>query len=220
MASSSGLWGLGLFHRQCIGCCRKCCGECGTRTDLRIGYRHLRLNDRIVIGETLTSPLFPAGTELAVEDRFSTRNSFHGLEIGLARTDTKANWELEYFGGVALGWNDSRVRVRGETTISANGSPPTISEGGLLALQSNSGRSDDADFATILQVGANVGYRVTDDLRLRVGYTFLFWPDVFRAGDQIDTTVNPNLLPPPLLPLTGPLRPSSRRHDSDFWRKG
>jgi hypothetical protein len=219
-ATSAGLWGWGLARRECVCCCQDRCGGGGTRTDWTIGYRHLRLDDRVTISEQLSSPLFLAGTELLVDDRFATRNSFHGLELGLERTERLRGWQLDYFAKVALGWNDASVRMRGQTTVSAPGFPPLISDGGLLVLDSNSGRHDDIDFAAVFQVGTNLRYRVTDRLGVRIGYTFLFWPDVFRAGDQIDLVMNPNLLPPPILPLNGPARPSARLHDSNFWAQG
>jgi hypothetical protein len=95
-----------------------------------------------------------------------------------------------------------------------------IREGGLLALGTNSGRFDDDDFTAVLQIGTNLAYHLTDRLLVRVGYTLFFWPDVFRAGEQIDTLINPNLLPPPLEPLAGPGRPTARLRDGDFWAQG
>ncbi len=219
-AISPGLWGWGLAYRKNLSCCTDCCGRCGARTDWLIGYRHLRLDDRVVIRENLDSPLLLAGTDLSIDDRFSARNAFHGLELGLVRSERCDTWELDYFAKAALGWNDSSVRIRGETTVASPGFQPVINDGGLLALGSNSGRFDETHFAAVLQVGTNLAYRVTEQLSIRAGYTLLFWPEVFRAGDQIDTTINPHLLPPPLVPLVGPARPSVLREDSNFWCKG
>jgi hypothetical protein len=61
-------------------------------------------------------------------------------------------------------------------------------------------------------VGLQVGYQVTSCLRAYVGYDFLFWNDVVRPGSQIDTTVNPNLLPPAI--PGGPSRPAPRINDT------
>ena len=98
--------------------------ECGTQTDWIIGYRHLRLDDRVAIHEQLTSPLLLAGTQFSVDDQFATRNSFHGLELGLIRTERQRCWNLDYFAKVALGWNDASVRIRGETVVASPGFPP------------------------------------------------------------------------------------------------
>ena len=68
--------------------------------------------------------------------------------------------------------------------------------------------------------GRAIAYQVTRRLHLRCGYDFLFWPSVYRAGDQIDMTINPYLLPPPVTPLPGPLRPAPRLHQTSFWAQG
>ena len=35
-----------------------------------------------------------------------------------------------------------------------------------------------------------VGYRVTDCIRVNVGYNFLYWSEVARPGEHIDRVVN------------------------------
>ena len=142
------------------------------------------------------------------------------MEFGLIRTERYSCWELDYFGKIALGWNDAQVRINGQTTSTRSGATPVVRDGGFYALESNSGIYDDSDFAAVFQVGTNLAYWFTERLGLRVGYTFMLWPDVFRAGDQIDQTINPNLLPPPLQPLTGPRRPAAIRRDTSFWAQG
>ncbi|MCY2992401.1 MAG: BBP7 family outer membrane beta-barrel protein, partial [Planctomycetota bacterium] len=52
------------------------------------------------------------------------------------------------------------------------------------------------------------------------GYTLLFWTNVVRPGDQIDTSVNPGLLPDEQNPITGALRPSFAFRDSTLWAQG
>ncbi len=217
---SPGLWGWGLAYRKCLRCCRQPSVDYSTRTDWLLGYRHLRVDDGVRIYEELSSPLFLAGTTLAIEDRFSTQNSFHGFEFGLVRTERYRRLELEYGARIALGWNRASVRIDGDTTINSPGLPPQVTDGGFLALGSNSGRYVDTNFGAVLQIGTNLVYHVTDRLGLRMGYTFIYWPGLYRAGDQIDTTVNPNLLPPPILPLVGLRRPEARLTDGDFWAQG
>jgi hypothetical protein len=50
-------------------------------------------------------------------------------------------------------------------------------------------------FAVVPQVGAQVGAQVTGNIRLFVGYDFLYVSDVTRPGLQIDPVVNPRLVP-------------------------
>jgi len=70
------------------------------------------------------------------------------------------------------------------------------------------------------QLGVNVGYQLTDNVRAFVGYTFLYWNDVLRPGDQIDRVVNTTQSPVNLIGnglLVGPARPAPIFRESDFW---
>ncbi|MCA9149663.1 MAG: BBP7 family outer membrane beta-barrel protein [Planctomycetales bacterium] len=216
--TSNGLWGWGTNYRSVLSQCGTKC--CGSRWDVAIGYRQLRMDDHIGIQERLTSPLFAQGTELVLNDQFATRNAFYGLNLGLNHQLRRSDWRLDSFLNVGLGGTSSRVRVQGDTTIMQSGVPVVTQTGGLLALQSNIGDYRHSDFSAIFDLGTNVGYRVRENLWLHVGYSLLFWPNVYRAGDQIDEQVNPNLLPP-AAPQPGDVnRPIYPGRKTDFWAQG
>src|SRR5262249_10830358 len=112
------------------------------------------------------------------------------------------------------------VGVNGATTIGVPGAPPVTNLGGLLALSSNIGQRSKDRTVVIPQLGVQVGYQITCNLRAYVGYTFLYWSEVARAGNQIDLAVNPNPLPPVTPPVSGPLRPAPRFENTSFWAQG
>jgi hypothetical protein len=64
-----------------------------------------------------------------------------------------------------------------------------------------------------------LAYQITPRLTASLGYTFLYWSNVARAGDQVDTTVNPTLIPPVVAP-TGPARPAVTFQQSGLWAQG
>jgi hypothetical protein len=66
---------------------------------------------------------------------------------------------------------------------------------------------------------ANRNYQITHWLRANAGYTFLLWAQVVRPGDAIDTTVNPNLLPPANPLAGGPTHPLFTGGPSTFGRR-
>ena len=66
--------------------------------------------------------------------------------------------------------------------------------GGLLAQQTNMGRQEENRFAVIPEFDLTVGWNLTPRLRATLGYTFIYWNNVLRAGDQIDS--NLSQLPP------------------------
>ncbi len=68
------------------------------------------------------------------------------------------------------------------------------------------------------EISLNLGYNITPRLRALVGYTFLYWTNVGRPGDQIDLLLNPSQFPPGT--LSGAPRPAFNYNDSDFWAQG
>ena len=70
-----------------------------------------------------------------------------------------------------------------------------------------------------MKLGFNLGYQFTNHIRGFVGYNFLFWSNVVRPAEQIDTVVNP-LLIPPAAGRVGPNRPQFNFNGADFWVQG
>ena len=177
------------------------------RLDFLLGYRYANLEDELAIREQLLQ--LPGGTtRLDLEDRFETENDFHGVDLGLLWEGYRGRWTLELIGRVALGNNRQEVFIDGSTATSVVGGPTFVDAGGLLALSSNSGRYTRDEFAVIPEFSATLGYALTPRLSFNVGYTFFYWNEVVRAGDQMDLGANPNLFPPPLDNLGRRDRPS------------
>ena len=72
----------------------------------------------------------------------------------------------------------------------------------------------------IPELGLTLGVRITSWFHATVGYSLLYFPNVVRAGDQIDRSVNPNLIPEPNNPVTGSLRPQFSFVETDYWAQG
>jgi hypothetical protein len=216
---NSTLLGAGAWLR-----CNVCCGDC-SRVDALLGYRYLRLTGRLGIAESLVStnaasPTVPLGTQLTVVDQFHTTNDFHGADLGLTGEFRRGPWVLEWLARIAVGPNAGEVDIGGATTVTVPGFAPQTTPGGLLALSSNSGRFDRNRVAVVPEASVKLGYQFTPHLRAFVGYDFLYWTNVVRPGGQIDTTVNPNLLPPVVTPVTGPIRPAPLLATTDVWVHG
>ncbi|MEZ6117029.1 MAG: BBP7 family outer membrane beta-barrel protein [Pirellulaceae bacterium] len=209
-------WGGNLLYSLCSYECN-CLSE---QLYFAFGYRGLRLSDQVRIREQLTSSIFAAGTLLDLQDEFSTKNTFHGANFGLLYRRQRANLGIDTYANVAIGATESWVNIDGQTTITSPFFSTIEHEGGLLALSSNMGRTRHADFAAIFDIGLNLRYQIHDQIWLRTGYSFLFWPQVYRAGRQIDTVVNPNLLPPANIVANDPVRPARPNRQTDYWAQG
>jgi hypothetical protein len=219
VTETSSLLGAGAWLRHNL-----CCGDC-FRLDGLLGYRWLRLTDHLGISEDLTSidptsKVAPLGTQLTVADRFAAANNFHGLDLGLSGEYRRGPWVLQATARVALGATLSDLDVFGAGTVTVPGFAPVTNAGGLLALSSNSGHFTRDHFAVVPEVGVKLGYQVTSNLRAFVGYNFLYWTQVVRPGGQIDTAINPSLLPPVMPPVAGAFRPEPRMTATEVWAQG
>jgi hypothetical protein len=193
-----------------------------TQVDLFGGFRYLSLLEKLDIGESLAVPFTsPAagGMSFLVADSFHTHNQFYGGQIGARGEVHLGSWFLNLRGGVSFGTTHQTAEINGYTVIAGPGTPALTFPGGLLAQPSNSGRFTNNTFSVVPEAGLNVGYQLTDYCRIFVGYSFLYWSDVARPGNQIDLGVNPLQVRPPRIAV-GPARPAFYFKDSDFWAQG
>jgi hypothetical protein len=203
---------------------RNVCGGCFYRFDVLGGFRYLDLDEDLTILEDingLSGAGAFAGSHIFVSDRFSTRNQFFGPQVG-GNLELRYNrWSLELRSKVAVGWTHQIVQIGGnQLVIAPNGSAQAF-QGGLLALPSNSGRFVRDRFSVVPELGVNLGYNVTDNLKLYVGYTFIYWSNVLRPGDQIDRVLDSNQIPnTPPAPPARQRRPLVPFRDTDFWAHG
>ncbi len=109
--------------------------------------------------------------------------------------------------------------INGGTTVTVAGVPPVASAGGLLALGGNIGHHSRDEVAVVPELDLKLAYQVTPRLKASVGYTYLYWSDVVRAGNQIDPTVNPALIPPAVA-ASVPARPAFAFQQSSLWVQG
>ncbi len=201
----------------CGGACVSC--QDTDRVDWIVGYRHMRLEDQLEISENAESFVPGALGTVQLRDQFGTKNEFNGLQLGVAyQANMKRIW-LESLLRVAVGQNKQSVGIEGSTALTEFGTT-TNYPGGLLAQRFNSGSYERNQFTMLPEIGLTLGVRIFDWMHATVGYTVIYLPAVVRAGDQIDTDVNPNLLAPPVDPLTGSHRPQFRFVESDYYAQG
>lgn len=183
-----------------------------------IGYRYYRYSESADIRQTIqpTDPAFIPGTLIATSDSFSTRNDFHGFDMGFRNQYTWDRLSLEILGKLAVGDVRRQVTISGTQTTTTPGVGSVTDPAGVLALGSNSGTYISHDWKVMPEVGATLQWEVRPNLNVRVGYSFLLLNGIVRTADQIDVTINPNLLPP-AVPGAEPRRPAFGWNRSDMW---
>lgn len=214
------------FRRQL--CCSQGCGysefccrsvPVSTRVDGTLGYRFWELSESMNIREQLTSLQANAPGTFDLTDRFATRNLFNGVELGVMWQGRRGLWSLDTLMRVGVGNVHQTVDISGSTIITENGQSTTYNNG-LYAQRTNAGNYTRDRFTMIPELGATLGYQFTRRLRLTTGYSLIYWGNVVRPGEQIDPTVNPNLLAPEANPFSGALRPQFQFRETDYWVQG
>jgi Putative beta barrel porin-7 (BBP7) len=188
------------------------------------GFRYLELEEQLDTSERFTAaadvPVF-GGSALQVADHFGTRNQFYGGQLGAEFGVELGRFFVDLRGKIALGTNQEELQIAGATVASGGGGAGTFA-GGRMALPTNTGHFDREKFTFVPEFGVNVGFQATRCLRLFAGYTFLFWNDATRPGEQIDRTVNLSQVPSAVGPgtLAGAAHPVALFRDTEFWAQG
>ena len=195
----------------------------GWRVDLLGGVRFLQLRESYAI--TTSSPYNPPNPVdiWNTTDAFDARNRFLGVQVGARAAYDQGPWVSSVSGKLALGSMQQRVSVNGylETNDYNNYGATQTYSGGYFALPTNSGDHSRNTFAVVPEIGLNVGYRLTPQATVFVGYSFLYMSSVARPGEQIDRNINPTQTAsygndPPVTPV-GPAQPTFSFHTTDFW---
>jgi hypothetical protein len=188
-------WGFNIDLRENVFCTPTC------RLDALIGYRFLDYAEQLVIEDTAI-PIsgqagpFAGGSAQHTVDRFGVRNVFNGLDIGLRNDWTWETLSFGLLGKVAGGYLDHGLRTVGFTTFTAPGMAPAAFPRGLLALPSNGGAPGSHSWTYVPEVGGTLGWQLSSNIRLNVGYWALWLMNAAQPGHEIDQAINPNNLPP------------------------
>jgi hypothetical protein len=188
------------------------------RIDLLGGARFLQMRDRYhhTASSRNLAPSngFEAGAIIyAYDDNIRAHNAFYGAQLGVRGEADFGRWFVNGRFTTALGGDDQLIRTWGDHLVAtplARVSTPV----GLFIQPSNSGSFRRFAVDGTSEVAVNVGYRLTQRISLKLGYTFLVWYAPIRATDQLDTVINTTQN------LGGPARPAIPFKSEPFWAQG
>jgi hypothetical protein len=185
------------------------------------GFRYLDLSENLQFNAF--------GTDLATfttssVDQFNTHNQFWGGQLGARGEARMGGFFVNLSGKVGLGAMHESVSNNGITTLfaPAAAAPLVVVPGGFFVQTSNTGRFRSNQFAVVPEGRAEVGYDVTQNVRVFAGYDFLYLSDVVRPGNQIDRSINFTQQAAPIGGggLIGVPAPVLQFNHSDFWAQG
>ena len=203
-----------------------CCGP-GYWIDIIGGYRNMNLSEGIDITETAQMIAAPNSTTVERES-FHTRNQFNGFQLGFDSEYRLWNrWFIGATAKLAMGDVHEIIDINGTTTfLNFPGLANSVQQGALLASPTNIGRYTADRFAVLPEMELKIGFDITPNLRVFVGYDFLCLSSVVRPGDQIDPRVNGAYTPTAFGPGIGsatnsqPRLPTVLYQQSSYWAQG
>ncbi len=207
------------------------------------GARYIDLDEQLSIYQSThylgvgptysgTHPAASVGpvSDLQITDRFRTRNQFLGMQFGL-----DGEW---YFGPlfvgiapkVAFGTNRQTTDVDGSTTFTGQQGTVTV-PGGLYAVGTPGGppgtegifgKDVVSRFAVLADVTGKVGIQLTANARITAGYNFLYLNNVSRPGLEIQSVINPRVIPVSQAfgSTSGPVAPQRAYDRTDYVAHG
>lgn len=154
------------------------------------GYRFFRLDEDLTLRSNrlleLTLETIPATFTQSTYDRFGAQNIFNGGYIGtLVQVNRGPLWAW-VAPQIALGNMRQIANISGATGPAYG--TPTVGHG-LLTGPNNIGHHQRDHFAYIPEVDAKIGYQVTPNVLLTLGYNFTFLSSVVRPGTVINPVV-------------------------------
>jgi hypothetical protein len=201
------------------------------RFDGIVGFRYLNLTESLELDDQL-APLTsgaltflgqPVDTSSTMVDfdRFETTNNFYGGQLGTRMEWTWGRWSLDLTSKLALGTTQEKAIVSGGTTVYPASGPGTSATGGILATTANIGEYYQSPFAVVPELDLNLAYAITPHLSARIGYSFIYWSNVLRPGDQVNRVVSPNLIPSDVsYGQAGPNQPQYQFNTTSYWAQG
>jgi hypothetical protein len=135
------------------------------------------------------------GDFITEQDSFRCSNTFYGFQAG-GRMRWESDWfHVDAFAKLGLGLTYQNIEINGQSSLTSGGVVVDRAPGGILALPSNIGEYDRTRFGVVPEVGLSLGVELSDNVRLKAGYSVLLWSAVARPGDQIDRNINTGQVP-------------------------
>jgi hypothetical protein len=177
---------------------------CG-RIDFITGWHTSSVNDFFQL--QMQTDGNQANNDVRLLDEFNTENQFNGLILGVMTEHQICCMTLRGKARVSVGNMHQSVSINGATTV--NGVLDQNEPGGLFTASSNIGNYSQDQFAAVTEAGLSLGYYITPRTQVTVGYNLMYWSNIVRPGEQINTVIDDLNVPP--------TSPTFQFHTSSFW---
>jgi Putative beta barrel porin-7 (BBP7) len=183
---------------------------------LLAGPRYLQFNERFVSNETTTDLPTGNGNLTGIQDTFACFNTFYGAQAGAMFRYRMEGITFDLTSKVAAGNNYEIVNIGGITSVTNQATGlVTSANQGFFAQSSNIGNFHQNVFAVIPEIDLKLHVDLTPNIKVTLGYGFLWLSRLARPADQLDRNINIQPVGGPITHPTAPVRTSIS--DGSFW---
>jgi hypothetical protein len=187
------------------------CTKCPVVT-LMFGPRWIRLDEKYVNNDVSQDLPAGSGDTRTFTDNITCYNEFIGGQVGAS---VCARWQrliMDTSFKIAVGENFRTLKMSGGTLTHNDATGAITQTGeGFFVQSTNSGISHSDRISIVPEFNFSLGYYVTDNFKVSVGYGVFDMSNVLRPGNQIDRRID---LQAPGIPTTLPARSNQ---STDFW---
>lgn len=184
-----------------------------------MGFRYIKVTEDFTLNDAVfNNPSIPNAV-LNVNDNFSTKNNFYGIQVGARSNFVYCQLMGEVTAKVALGENYQRLIISGQTNLNNR---TILQRIGLFAEPSNIGTFKHNQLAVVSEVQAKIGYNLNQHVRPFITYNCIYMNNILRPGKQIDRNINlsQNRLIGGTGILSGSAAPSATFNGTGMWMQG
>lgn len=184
------------------------------------GFQYLNFNEHLSLNDAITGlPALPPNSVLNVQDNFSTKNLFYGIDLGVRSQYCYKKISLDVAATLGLGKNYQKLTISGQTNVD---NQTLVQSMGLFAEPSNIGTFRNNLYAVVPELKVKLSYHLNRALQPFITYNGFFINKAIRPGNQIDRNIN--LSQNPLFngsgTLVGPAFPMVRFKNCGMWMQG
>ncbi len=150
--------------------------------ELSYGARFLQLDDQFVM-----DALGVTNANWSIGDTFVNQtivNNIVGPQVGYKWAHSRGRWSLDSVGKFMFGYNIRDWEQTG--TVAEDATPTRYNHPLYIVPHSFSRGRSDSGFSPAAELRLNLNYRLTDNIKLRLGYTGTFVNNIRRASTHID----------------------------------
>ncbi len=185
-----------------------------------VGIRYISISENLNLNDAVIGiTTLPMNSVLNVNDDFSTRNNFYGLQIGARNNLVFNKFIFDINATLALGNNYQKLRISGQTNINHRTLLQPI---GIFTEPSNIGHFQRNQFAIMPEIKLKLGYQLSKNIIPFITYNCLYINKIIRPGKEIDRNINltQNSFVGGTGVLSGVIAPKVSFNNTGMWMQG